>query len=145
MDADGMEFGPYAASVMRDWYDRNEFGVFSDRLLVRLPEWEFFISLIDLYDCKRGSYFVATPSLPSFATSFPDVDHSRDEPQRDLRNAGADTYAAFLQTTTEPLIESAASTSRRERTSKMRVDAKKSFPRKWCCPMLNMSTFMFDD
>eukprot|EP00928_Gymnodinium_smaydae_P061800 TRINITY_DN4579_c0_g1_i2.p1 TRINITY_DN4579_c0_g1~~TRINITY_DN4579_c0_g1_i2.p1 ORF type:complete len:158 (-),score=16.25 TRINITY_DN4579_c0_g1_i2:521-994(-) len=124
LDETGTERGPFASSAMRERYDDNGFAE-SDRLQVRLPEWNYYISLLELYNCERGSYFIGDLPLPGSKTWTPAF----------ARITGTNAKDAFLQFTEESLIESAASMSIRARTSRTRSC-------KWSCPMFDMLEFV---
>eukprot|EP00928_Gymnodinium_smaydae_P061802 TRINITY_DN4579_c0_g1_i4.p1 TRINITY_DN4579_c0_g1~~TRINITY_DN4579_c0_g1_i4.p1 ORF type:complete len:149 (-),score=11.31 TRINITY_DN4579_c0_g1_i4:218-664(-) len=112
LDWTGTERGPFASSEMREKYDDNRFAQ-GDRLQVRLLEWEYYVSLMELYNYERGSYFIG--ALPSRGTRTPIPAFAR--------ITGTNAKDAFLQFTEESLIESAASVSMRTR-------------RRCCCPVL---------
>eukprot|EP00928_Gymnodinium_smaydae_P061801 TRINITY_DN4579_c0_g1_i3.p1 TRINITY_DN4579_c0_g1~~TRINITY_DN4579_c0_g1_i3.p1 ORF type:complete len:155 (-),score=20.82 TRINITY_DN4579_c0_g1_i3:519-983(-) len=116
----GTERGPFAASEMREKYDSHWFLGESDRLQVRLPEWNYYMSLMELYNCERASYFIGALPTRRSRTAMPAF----------ARITGTNAEDAFLQFTEESLIESAASMSGRERTSRK------------CCPMLDMLEFV---
>eukprot|EP00928_Gymnodinium_smaydae_P063240 TRINITY_DN46891_c0_g1_i1.p1 TRINITY_DN46891_c0_g1~~TRINITY_DN46891_c0_g1_i1.p1 ORF type:complete len:167 (+),score=14.47 TRINITY_DN46891_c0_g1_i1:101-601(+) len=149
LDATGREFGPYPASAMRNWYDRNLFHPQGDRLRVRLPEWDYYMSVINAYSCERGAYFIDDPSPPLSVTSFPTFARMGLEPERASRVIGA--HADFLESTEDALIESPMVTARRgrsgSRTARAEVAcvqkgvARKLLPAKWSCPMIGLEIF----
>eukprot|EP00928_Gymnodinium_smaydae_P032120 TRINITY_DN23347_c0_g1_i1.p1 TRINITY_DN23347_c0_g1~~TRINITY_DN23347_c0_g1_i1.p1 ORF type:complete len:151 (+),score=8.79 TRINITY_DN23347_c0_g1_i1:119-571(+) len=124
LDQTGTEFGPFPASAMREWYDNNEFRTCSDRLPVRLPEWNYYRTLQDVYQCERPSYFVGALAIPPLRTSSP-------APQEVEQ-----TNASFLHFTQQALIDSPALMPRREQTIRRRLRDELSLPSRCCISIL---------